>query len=119
MHGNTNTTSERPKISFEYRPYPKRKRIVSPETIEAVRKRDGRCMAPFLEDYEKLPRILLQCSAGIDVHHIISKGVGGDDAPENLIALCRAHHNLTETRDIKPQQLQKLLSRIYGYRYDS
>ena len=39
----------------------------------------------------------------VDVHHIKSRGRGGDDIPDNLISLCRdchtkAHKNMKSTK---------------------
>lgn len=31
-------------------------------------------------------------SHGLDVHHVVMRSLGGSDAPENLIALCRNCH---------------------------
>lgn len=33
------------------------------------------------------------CSKPSDPAHIKSRGAGGDDIPDNLIALCRQHHS--------------------------
>lgn len=34
---------------------------------------------------------------GLDVHHIIPEGDGGDDVPNNLVALCRSCHRTMES----------------------
>lgn len=31
-----------------------------------------------------------------DPHHLTSRGAGGQDTPENLVSLCREHHNEVE-----------------------
>jgi hypothetical protein len=37
-------------------------------------------------------------SPAVDVHHIVTRGMGGSkkqDVPGNLVAYCRKHHSLT------------------------
>lgn len=55
------------------------------------------------------------CSAGLDPHHIKNKGAGGDDIPENLITLCRQHHNLAQEKRIPPHVLLDILNRRFRY----
>jgi 5-methylcytosine-specific restriction endonuclease McrA len=91
-----------PKNSFDSRqtftPCPKPGRISNPDLIEWVRKRrDGVCL------------IGKDCSGGLDVHHIKHKGAGGDDVEENLITLCRKHHNLAHEYKITPEELRRVL----------
>jgi hypothetical protein len=70
---------------------PKPRRIHSKETLDIVlHRRDGTCMV-------SLSGVYGSCSAGLDPHHIVPRGAGGDDVPENLITLCRHHHNLVQT----------------------
>lgn len=39
----------------------------------------------------------------LDVHHIIPRGRGGSDNPDNLITLCRrCHHNIHVMSYVKP-----------------
>jgi 5-methylcytosine-specific restriction endonuclease McrA len=59
------------------------------------------------------------CSSGLDAHHIIPEGVGGPDVEENLISLCRKHHNLAEDRTITADQLRAVLTHFFGYQYDA
>ena len=58
------------------------------------------------------------CVEGYDVHHITHKGAGGDDIPENLISLCRAHHNMVHNAKITKDELREILSSWYGYEYN-
>lgn len=68
--------------------FPKpRKRIVDKVAIEAYRQTHPHCE---VQDHR-------ECwyYAGVEIHHLIKRskgGQGGDDVPENLIALCTAHH---------------------------
>jgi hypothetical protein len=34
----------------------------------------------------------------VDAHHIVLRSQGGPDCEDNLIALCRVHHNFVHTR---------------------
>lgn len=45
--------------------------------------RDGACSARFLGG---------ECSPVLDVHHILPRSEGGNDADENLLVLCHSHH---------------------------
>ena len=59
------------------RPVPKTKRVTSLKNINAVSRLPcSVCYAP-----------------NVDVHHFKSKGSGGGDELENLVSLCRRHHN--------------------------
>lgn len=83
--------------------------IHSPETVERVRRRDGVCLAGlFLRD---------GCVTGFDVHHIASRGSGGDDLLENLICLCRRHHNLAHAGQISRGTLRAILHLYWNYPY--
>ena len=57
------------------------------------------------------------CSGGLDPHHIKTKGSGGDDTKENLITLCRKHHDQAQARKIKAGTLRKILRRFFHYEY--
>ena len=58
-----------------------------------------------------------ECTSGIDPHHIISRGAGGGDEPQNIIALCRRHHNLAHARRITKDDLREILTERFGYHY--
>ncbi len=84
-------------------------RIASPETIQRVKKRDGVCLAGLqLRD---------GCSGGIDAHHIQTRGSGGDDTLENLICLCRRHHNMAHYGLISRGKLREILQLYWNYSY--
>ena len=55
------------------------------------------------------------CSGGLDPHHIIPVSQGGDDVVENIITLCRKHHDQAQGYIIKPEELRRLLGEFYGY----
>lgn len=59
-----------------------------PDTRLRVLERDQhRCSGRFLGG---------QCSAVLDVHHIVPRGEGGTDADDNLLTLCHRHHPMLE-----------------------
>ena len=75
---------------------PKPKRIKNRAVLDyVVHKRDGICMWGLTHPGEQGP-----CSPGLDPHHITNRGAGGDDAEENLITLCRWHHDLAQSHRI-------------------
>ena len=72
-------------------------------------KRDGACRAPVEYGH---------CWGGLDAHHIDTRGSGGDDVVENLITLCRKHHNLAHADVITKDRLRQHLTLLYGYTYE-
>jgi hypothetical protein len=85
-------------------------RISNPETIQRVRMRDGICLAGLiLKD---------GCVEGFDVHHIASRGSGGDDVLSNLICLCRKHHEMAHSGEITRGNLYEILRFYWNYNYD-
>ena len=48
--------------------------------------RDGGCRGRAL-----IPE--LSCWGRLDPHHILRRSQGGQDSPDNLVTLCRAHHD--------------------------
>lgn len=89
------------------RPYPKKKRVTDQKTIDYVRNhRDGVCVAGLeLKD---------GCIEGLHVHHIKTKGSGGDDVETNLITLCPKHHDAAHRGYLSAQQLLGFLEKRYG-----
>lgn len=65
-----------------------------------------------------LAKMFGPCTPGYDVHHITSKGAGGGDTKENLICLCRKHHNMTHGAQITRNDLRQILAKRYKYNYD-
>lgn len=83
--------------------------MVSPETVQRVRQRDGVCLAGLvLKD---------GCVDGFNVHHIASRGSGGDDTLQNLICLCRKHHNSAHYGLISRGKLREILRLYWNYLY--
>ncbi len=44
----------------------------------------------------------------VEVHHIKSKGSGGQDTPENLVSLCGVCHTKVHNGEIEKAELQAL-----------
>lgn len=89
-------------------PYKYTPRKVSKDEIKYVRRRDGYCLAGlFLKD---------GCVEGFDVHHIKTRGSGGDDDRTNMLCLCRKHHQDAHSGRITKQQLRDWLKELYGYK---
>ena len=55
------------------------------------------------------------CKFGLDPHHIIKRSQGGHDVKENVITLCRCHHDMAEENQIPPEHLTDILKSLYGY----
>ena len=93
-----------------FTPAPKPTRVKDKEVLKyVVFERDGTCLYG-LTTGEK-------CSTGLDPHHIHSKGAGGGDTKENLITLCREHHNAAQENRISASRLRHILRGLYGYSY--
>jgi len=73
-------------------------------------------MKPHVKNYLKamdlIPEDVIICEmcpcAAVDIHHIIYKSQGGSDEFENLIALCRKHHDQAHDRIIEKEELFEL-----------
>lgn len=64
-----------------------RKRLGVPSTVrEEVINRDRGCRADRLVTE-------IRCWGPIDPHHVLRRSQGGPDTSENLISVCRAHHD--------------------------
>ena len=90
-------------------PAPKPMRISDRTAIKDAIHRDGVCLYGLYMRED--------CSKGLDPHHIITRGAGGDDEPHNIITLCRRHHQLAQTNVIKVKALREILSIYYQYTY--
>jgi len=77
---------------------PKVKRIENKELVEKVRS-IGYCMLSGRGE----------CCGGLDVHHIRSRGSGGDDVPDNMILVCRCHHQRIHNGLIQRAELYEAL----------
>jgi hypothetical protein len=38
------------------------------------------------------------CERGVEYHHLVARIDGGDDVPDNIVALCSIHHGLVTNR---------------------
>lgn len=74
----------------------KPQRIVDPVAVQRVRDR-GRCELQGVGE----------CWGGLDIHHIKTRGSGGDDVEENMALLCRHHHDLMGARKISVETLRE------------
>lgn len=84
-----------------------KKRIVDPRLLRwVIHERDGGCLYGFYEGG--------QCQFGFDPHHIVPRSMGGDDVSENIITLCRKHHDMAEERLIPRELLQEIVERHIG-----
>ena len=77
----------------------KPKRIVDKKLINEMR-------LPYCE--------LCGSSWCIEVHHIVSRGAGGHDVPENLISLCLKCHAMAHNGRISKRQLKEIVARREG-----
>ena len=74
----------------------KRRRIKNKKTIEKARKK-------YCEYCGRAGRI--------EVHHIKTRGSGGDDVPENLISLCCECHVKAHSGQIPKEKLKYIVER--------
>jgi len=85
---------------------------LSPDTRARVLERDQhRCSGRFLGG---------ECSAVLDVHHILPRSEGGTDEPENLLTLCHSHHPMLEAirRAILSRRKPAWRTCPHNHRYD-
>lgn len=75
-----------------------------------VNERDKTCLYGFWHSNE--------CRFGLDPHHIVKRSASGGDTAENVITLCRKHHDMAEANLIKAGELREILKEIYGYDYE-
>jgi hypothetical protein len=75
----------------------KQKRIKDQKCIDKIRK-IGQCEIP-------------ECNSSycLQVHHIKSKGSGGNDTKNNLICLCYVHHRETHDGNISRDKLREIV----------
>ena len=94
-------------------PKPKKKRKGravrrNKSVAQAVRERDGACLYGLL--YQD------GCVGMLSPHHIVSFGSDPrQDVLENLIVLCKKHHNQAEAHTIPSITLKGILYHFYGY----
>lgn len=76
-----------------------------------VHERDRTCLYGFWYASE--------CRFGLDPHHIIKRSSNGGDVKENIITLCRKHHDLAEANIISADSLRDILKGLYNYDYEN
>jgi len=69
-----------------FRPKSKRPRGVPASVRDDVFARDRGCVAVLLVRE-------IRCSGSLDPHHVLRRSQGGTDTADNLVTLCRAHHD--------------------------
>ncbi len=79
--------------------YPKPKRVVDPELIARV-KAVGICYLVGRGE----------CWGPLDPHHVISRGAGGGDTEDNVILLCRNHHQQAHSGLISKETLRSYMT---------
>lgn len=70
----------------------KKRRIVNEEVLETVR--NLVCLACASLDPEAAREAIHDHGIRCHPHHLISKGAGGGDVPENILPVCFKHHSL-------------------------
>ena len=84
--------------------FPKATRVFSSRAVEAVRARDPYCRV---------------CGGKREhVHHIKSRGAGGDDDVRNMIGLCSGCHSKAHAGVISRFRLRHILSGLFGFVYE-
>ena len=94
-----------------FNPAPKVLRVYDSKITQLARNRDGYCLYGLLHKDG--------CSDGLDGHHIKTRGSGGDDVLENIISLCRMHHDMAGAYKIEPEELLSILTLFHGYVYEN
>ncbi len=80
----------------------KRKALGVPKPIrEQVLARDLGCRALRL-----VPEV--RCWGPVDPHHVLRRSQGGEDTVENLISVCRAHHDWIHQHPARSYELDLL-----------
>lgn len=80
-----------------------KKLAVPKEVYSEVVLRDGGCVARRL-----VPDIA--CYGRLDPHHVLRRSQGGLDTADNLVTLCRAHHDWVHANPARARQLHLLKS---------
>lgn len=87
-------------------PIKKRVKVVPKGIYAQVLARDGGCVARAL-----VPDI--RCHGRIDPHHALMRSQGGQDTLEDMIAVCRAHHDWIHANPARSYELGLLRHRSY------
>ena len=66
----------------------------------------------YLKHFEYGEQSYVPCevcgSPGNDIHHVNYRSLGGTNDIENLMALCRYHHDLAHSGGLSAEQLQEI-----------
>lgn len=89
-------TSEDKTIDFAF---PKNARIQNQKTIDS-------CRRPYCE--------ICGSPCSNEPHHIVTRGAGGNDVPENLIQLCPVCHTKAHTGELRRDLLVKTVAKRLG-----
>lgn len=87
-------------------PKKKKPKAVPTDIYRQVLARDGGCVARAL-----VPDVA--CRGRIDPHHALMKSQGGKDTLDDLIAVCRAHHEHIHANPTQSYELGLLRHRAY------
>ena len=79
--------------------FPKNPRVKSKSTIEKTRKKSCEVCGS---------------AQGCENHHVISRGAGGPDIPENLITLCKIEHTMAHNGQIPKDDLWDAIAEREG-----
>ena len=79
-------------------------KAVPKDVYQRVLARDGGCVARLL-----VPEV--RCAGRIDPHHALMRSQGGKDTLEDLIAVCRAHHDYIHANPARSYELGLLRHR--------
>jgi hypothetical protein len=89
------------------KPLKKTVKAVPKDIYQQVLARDGGCVARSLVEQ-------VRCAGRIDPHHALMKSQGGKDTLEDLIAVCRAHHDWIHANPAKSYELGLLRHPYYS-----
>jgi hypothetical protein len=82
-------------------------KAVPKDIYQQVLARDGGCVARPL-----VPEV--RCAGRIDPHHALMKSQGGQDTLDDLIAVCRSHHDYIHANPARSYELGLLRHRNYS-----
>jgi hypothetical protein len=86
------------------KPMKAKAKAVPKDVYQQVLARDGGCVARLL-----VPEV--RCAGRIDPHHALMRSQGGKDTLEDLIAVCRAHHDYIHANPARSYELGLLRHR--------
>ncbi len=87
---------------------PKPSRVEDLALIDEIREEQSTCLIGMSKKYG-------MCWGEHDMHHIDTKGSGGGDLRDNLIRLCRHHHQMAHNGKIPKSKLFESLQWFNEY----